>query len=319
MTDFLYDIPGNPEPEGGVSGFFTAHDGRKLRYAYFPATGRPLKGTVVLLSGRNECIEKYFETIGDLAARGFGVATFDWRGQGASDRVIRNPAKGHIRNFEDHEHDLETFFSQIVLPDCRAPYYILAHSTGALVALLAAPSLVNRVRRMVLLAPFLAPYKSPLSMNGIRRLAAACHWIGLGRLPIPGGRDTRIAEPFAQNKVTSDSRRYQRNSLIYETYPQLATGSPTMGWVRAAGKAIARIEDPAFMARLKIPVLLIAAGADTVVSNHAIEAYAHRLRIGSMLTIHGARHELLQEADLFREQLLGAFDAFIPGSDAPEM
>ncbi|PWJ73865.1 lysophospholipase [Pseudaminobacter salicylatoxidans] len=317
MTDFLYDIPENPKPEGGTSGFFTARDGKKLRYAHFPAIQRPLKGTVVLLSGRNECIEKYFETIRDLAARGFGVAIFDWRGQGASDRVIRNPAKGHINSFKDHEHDLESFFSEIVLPDCRGPFYILAHSTGALVALQAAPSLANRVQRMMLLTPFLAPYKSPLSVRGIRRLAASYHWTGLGRLPIPGARDTRVPEPFWQNKVTSDPARYERNSLIYQTYPQLATGAPTMGWVRAAAMAIAHVQDPAFMAALKVPVLLIAAGADTVVSNYAIEAYAHRLRVGSMLTIHGARHELLQEADLFREQLLGAFDAFIPGSDAP--
>ena len=50
--------------------------------------------------------------------------------------------------------DLDQFFEEIVLPDCRGPYYILAHSTGSLIALLAAPSMVNRVRRMVLVAPF---------------------------------------------------------------------------------------------------------------------------------------------------------------------
>ena len=36
----------------------------------------------------------------------------------------------------------------------------------------------------------------------------------------------------------------------------------------------------------------------------------------SLLTIDGARHEILQEADIYREQLLAAFDAFVPGSDA---
>ncbi|MEP4420111.1 MAG: alpha/beta hydrolase, partial [Nitratireductor sp.] len=29
----------------------------------------------------------------------------------------------------------------------------------------------------------------------------------------------------------------------------------------------------------------------------------------------GARHELLQEADIYREQLLAAFAAFVPGTD----
>ena len=52
-----------------------------------------------------------------------------------------------------------------------------------------------------------------------------------------------------------------------------------------------------------------------IVSTRAIADYARRLRGGSILTIAGARHELLQEADIFREQLLAAFDAFVPGND----
>ncbi len=39
-----------------------------------------------------------------------------------------------------------------------------------------------------------------------------------------------------------------------------------------------------------------------------------RLRGGQILTIAGARHELLQETDIFREQLFAAFDAFVPGN-----
>ena len=38
------------------------------------------------------------------------------------------------------------------------------------------------------------------------------------------------------------------------------------------------------------------------------------MRSGSLLTIDGARHEILQEADIYREQFLAAFDAFIPGT-----
>ena len=68
------------------------------------------------------------------------------------------------------------------------------------------------------------------------------------------------------------------------------------------------------MAKIHIPSLLIAAGADEVVSTPAIEDYTKGLRSGTALTIDGARHEILQEADLYREQFLAAFDAFIPGT-----
>ncbi|MDO8401341.1 MAG: hypothetical protein Q7T45_26395, partial [Bradyrhizobium sp.] len=56
-----------------------------------------------------------------------------------------------------------------------------------------------------------------------------------------------------------------------------------------------------------------AAGADTVVSAAAVKDFAARLPAGSHLAIEGARHEILQEADLYRAQFWAAFDAFVPG------
>ena len=60
----------------------------------------------------------------------------DWRGQGGSDRLMRDAHRGHVKSFFHYTSDLDQFFEEIVLPDCRGPYYVLAHSTGALIALL---------------------------------------------------------------------------------------------------------------------------------------------------------------------------------------
>lgn len=315
MTEIFNVIPSNPSPEKAAGGYFQGFDGRKLRFGRFPAVARPLKGTVIILSGRNECIEKYFETARNLAERGFTSATFDWRGQGGSERLLRDPQRGHVRDFQDYVKDLDRFFEEVVLPDCRGPYYVLAHSTGALIALLATPSLINRVQRMVLLAPFLTYTGFPLSMPAISRIAGVLYWLGLGRMYGAWGARPRRSPPFATNKVTTDISRYRRNMEIYEKFPKLALGGPTVAWIRAACRAVATVENPAFMQRITIPVMFIGAGNDEVVSTRAIAAYAKRLRGGSILTIAGARHELLQEADIFREQMLAAFDAFIPGND----
>ncbi|QKD02035.1 alpha/beta fold hydrolase [Mesorhizobium loti] len=323
MTDLFQDTPlfheteGNPRPENATGGFFTTRDRKKIRYGLFAAVARPMRGTVVLLPGRNECIEKYFETIRDLAARGFGVATLDWRGQGDSDRLIRDRQRGYVKSFRDYTADLEQFFEEIVLPDCRGPYYILAHSAGAVITLLAAPSMVNRVRRMVLIAPFLTLPDLPVSITTVRRICSFFCALGLGRLYAAWGPRPRHTLPFEANKVTSDPQRYRRNTRIYEEYPQLALGGPTIRWLQAAAKASEAVSDPDFMARIQVPLLIIAAGADQVVSTKAVEAYARSLRLGSMLMIDGAKHEILQEVDLYREQFLAAFDAFIPGSDDP--
>jgi lysophospholipase len=311
----FHDIPGNPSPDRTVAGFLTARDGVKLRYARFAATGRPLKGTVIILPGRNECIEKYFETIRDLNGRGLGAAIFDWRGQGGSDRLLRDPQRGYVDSFADYVRDLEQFFEEVVLPDCRGPFYVLGHSTGSVVALLAAPSMVNRVRRMVLVAPLLSLTGFPVSMQTIHRMATALYALGLGSMYMAGGPRPREAKPFATNVLTTDHGRYMRNALLYETCPELALGGPTVAWVRAACIAAEAVQDEDFIARLQIPMLFVAAGADAVVSTPAIERYVRRVKSASLLTVDGARHELLQEADIYREQLLAAFDAFVPGSE----
>jgi lysophospholipase len=94
----------------------------------------------------------------------------------------------------------------------------------------------------------------------------------------------------------------------------MAQGWPTVRWLIAAARAIGKITRPEFMAANRIPTLIVAAGADEVVSTRAVEWYARHLRLGSLVMIDGARHEILQEADLYREQFFAAFDAFVPGS-----
>ena len=315
MPDLFFPTAANPVPDKAKAGFFTSADGKALRYAIFPATGRPLKGTVVIVPGRNECIEKYFETIRDITQRGLGVATFDLRGQGASDRMIRDHERGYVDSFDDYVADLDKFFEEIVLPDCRAPYYIVAHSTGSLVALLSAPKMINRVQRMMLCVPLLGLKGLPFSTPTVRRVTALAYSLGLGSLYMTGGPRKRVPTPFAANVLTTDLARYMRNVQIYTTYPRLGLGGPTIAWIHAACVAVEKVHDPAFMARIQIPMLFIAAGSDDVVDTAAIEDYVRHLRAGSLLTLDGARHEVWQEADIFREQLLAAFDAFIPGTD----
>ncbi len=313
IADVLFDLPENPMPRDGDAGYFAAKDGRRLRYARFPASTKPFKGTVVVLSGRNECIEKYFETVGDLTRRGFGVAMMDWRGQGGSERLLGNPARGYVRTFFDYARDLEQFFQEFVLPDCRGPYYMLAHSTGGLVALLAAPSLTHRIRRMVLSAPLLALQGLPMSMRTIRRITTAMRLTGFGRVYASGG--PRRPVPFPGNPLTSDERRLARNNALIDAFPDLGMGGPTVAWVSRLCEAADRVIEPDYMARIQIPILFVAAGADTVVSTPTIEKFARGLRSGAVVTIDGARHEILQEADIYREQLLAAFDAFVPGGE----
>ena len=124
----LVSIPANPVPDNVVTGMLKTPDGVGLRFARWePPAGR--RGTVCIFPGRTEWIEKYFETVRDLRARGFAVAVLDWRGQGLSDRCVRRPSQGlcaelfrlRRRSRDLHARDRAAGLSAAVL--CARPFH----------------------------------------------------------------------------------------------------------------------------------------------------------------------------------------------------
>jgi lysophospholipase len=311
----LVGITRNPVPSGAVAGYFTARDGIAIRYARWDTTAERRIGTICLFGGRGEFIEKYFETIADLRRRGFAVAAMDWRGQGGSGRLLRNPAKGHAESFASHDEDVRRFMAEIVLPDCPPPYYCLAHSMGGHLVLRLARTKVCWWERIVLSAPMIR-FAGTESNNSIRCAASeAATLLGLGDFFIPGGgAQAWESNPFEGNRLTSDRLRFERAQEVIKAAPHLAIGSPTIGWVAAACSSIALINSTAFMDAIQVPVLVIAAGNDQIVSTGAIELFASRIKNCTRIVVAGARHEVLQERDELREQFWAAFDAYIPGS-----
>ncbi|MBY3176003.1 alpha/beta fold hydrolase [Rhizobium leguminosarum] len=315
MDQVLYSTPDNPAPENRTEGFFETHDGHQLRYAVFRSSGQIAKGTVVILHGRNEYIEKYFETIRDLTAKGLWVATFDLRGQGRSSRLTKRRNHGHIRRFADYERDLDTFLEKVVLPDTRLPFYLLAHSTGGLIALSAAPYLTTRIDRMVLSAPFIGLTGQSASPRVIRALAGTLTAVGLGFLPLT----SKLKEPnFSDNPLTSDEHRFERNVAMMKAHPELTLGPPTARWLIEAFRTMDRVTSPYHLFSITIPTIVIAPTRDGVVPYTAQERLSRYFRAGQLVPINGARHEIFQERDIYRAAALAAFHAFIPGSDAEE-
>jgi lysophospholipase len=308
----LLSIPANPVPDGALAGTIETPDGATLRFARWaaPAGGR---GTVCVFTGRGEYIEKYFETVRDLRQRGYAVAVIDWRGQGHSSRRLDNPLKGHIQRFSEYETDVAAFVKQVVLPDCPPPCFALAHSMGSAVMLRVAHAGIELFERFVLCAPLidLPGLRASLPVRGLTRLLRAA---GMGERFIPGGNiDLIKSTGFPDNPLTSDPRRYARNAAILGADPTLGIASPTVAWLDAAFAAMTELRSREFAVQIRQPVLMLAAGDDTVVSTPAIAAFARHLPAGSHRVIAGAKHEILQEADRYRAQLWAAFDAFMPG------
>ena len=141
---------------------------------------------------------------------------------------------------------------------------------------------------------------------------------GFGESYVPGSNvDRTRASGFPGNPLTSDPERHARNAAVVAQDPALAIGAPTVAWFDAAFDTMVGFRAADYPSQIGLPVLMVAAGGDRIVSAAAIARFAARLPAGSHLMIEGARHEILQEQDVYRAQFWAAFDAFVPGPSAP--
>ena len=310
----LYATPDSPIPGDPVVAAITAKDGVVLRVARWSA-GPASRGTVAVLPGRAEFIERYFETIAELLERRFDVVALDWRGQGLSERQLRDRRKGHVDDFDLYQTDLAALADSVLEPFCPRPWFGLGHSMAG--AVLIAQARVGRspFSRLVLVAPMIS-----LAGMHFKKVTQLCleglDILGLGGAYVPGGRRTPVfLRSFSQTALTSDEARHRRTAEIVRAAPDLALGAPTIGWTNAAFRLMRQFEDADYPRRTLTPILIVTGGADRLVDTSATETFASRLKAGRCITLPYARHEILMEKDAFRAQFWAAFDGFIPGAD----
>jgi lysophospholipase len=85
----------------------------------------------------------------------------------------------------------------------------------------------------------------------------------------------------------------------------------TYGWVAATYDSIDVLNRVISKHPLKIPLLIIAAGRERVVSNKAIRKFVSASDNCRLVVIKDARHEILQETDHQRSLFWQAFDEFM--------
>jgi lysophospholipase len=289
-------------------GFLRARE-TQLRHAFWVARAQP-RGTVLLLPGRTEFIEKYAsEVVGELLDRGFAVAMMDWRGQGLSDRPLPDPDKGHIDRFETYLADLRLYLDAVLGPDTPRPLLALGHSMGAHL-FLRFHSLHGSTPfdAAVVTAPMMGLKREGLLRNVLRLTPPIT---ALDRSYLYGAGPFRAAQQkFAGNVLTHDERRFRFTEQWFAADPRLSLGGPTIGWCRQAVRSMDAALAPGALERIDLPLLLLSSGADDLVDTAIHGIVASRIRTAQHVTIDGARHEAMMETDNLRARFWIEFDRF---------
>jgi lysophospholipase len=283
-----------------------------LRYGFWPS-GKPVgKGSVLLLNGRGEFMEKHLETVRELNDRGLDVYGLDWRGQGGSSRELQNPHKGFVRRYEDYLNDLSVFYRDVICRGDKLPKVILAHSMGGHIALRYLGEHPEAAERAVLTSPMIDIHTAPMPPRIARMMARIAGYGGLSMRYCPGAGDYAFERiRFKDNRLTSDAGRFWDEHTEIQKNPQLALGGVTWGWLAATFQSIGRLTGAGTPEQLKTPVLMLCAQNDRVVSMPAQRSLALRIPGCGFVPIPGARHEILKETDTIRRLFWKEFDAFV--------
>lgn len=296
-------------PAGFVWGEFATVDGAALRWGHLAAE-KP-RAECVLVGGFGDFIEKQFETIHDLAARGLSVWCFDWRGQGGSTRPKRLPHRPRARRFDRDAAELAQFAAAKLRGGL--PRVLIAHSMGGAIALLCLHRHPKLFDVAVLSAPMLGLMVGKTPPMLLRALTGPARFTGLGIVRLPGtvGYDPDRPPTPEGSRISSDAERCRIRHAWISSEPRLRLDQPTYGWLDPALALIAKIGKPRFLAGIETPILIGSAGREHVVAPSAHRRAARHLPDCTLVELPESKHEPFLECDPIRDFWLDRVDRFI--------
>jgi alpha-beta hydrolase superfamily lysophospholipase len=258
------------------AGHFEGPGGRLYRRSTHPTTGAVAR--LAIIHGYGDHSGRYAHFMRWMALRGIACDAVDLRGQGLADG-----RRGFVRRWDDYLSDVRAFLS-LPAPGSLAnvPRFILGHSHGGLVVAAAGEAGMLEpagIRGVVLTSPFfLSRMKLPRSKVMLGRVVGlVVPW-----LPVPTGMNAEWMSSDAQ--------------MVEETRNDpLCARVATPRWYAGHLRAQARVMAGA--ASFRLPLLVLAAGADPIADPAAAEQFVERVGSADKLlrTYPALLHELLRE------------------------
>lgn len=296
-------------------------DGGWIRHARWPAPDA-CRGTVVLLPGRSEFLEKYDTVARAWRERGFLAIGLDWRGQGRSSRFLsEHPPlrqRGHVPDYGTWLDDLDRFLDAAAAP-AAGPLVACAHSQGAHLLLRHLARSPGRFDAAVLSAPMTDVYRQPgwVPRAVARTVARAGVRFGRAASYLPGQGDYDPArQRFATNPVTGDPALWAVHHQWYRHDPALVVGGVTHGWLDATYRSIEALARPEAAAGVEVPMLALVPGRDVVVPPESQKAICARYPRCRVRVLPDAMHEVLMECDAIRSAAWAEIDRFLADTPA---
>lgn len=300
-------------PSGGAAYWVRTSDDVRIRVAFWRPEG-DARGTVLMFPGRTEYIEKYGDTAGELARRGYATLVIDWRGQGLADRLLDDVRLGHVNIFSDYQKDIAAALKLARAVDLPRPYHMIGHSMGGGIGLRAVMEGLP-VQTCAFTGPMWGIYMSAALKPLGWALSHVAPMVGMGtRLPPSTRLEGYVnVQPFEGNVLTNDPAMYRMMQQQLAAHPELGIGGPTLVWLRESLGECRYLER---RASPDMPCITFLGSGETIIDCEAVKRRMDRWPRGDLDVVDGAKHEVLMETPEIRAHVFDRLEAlFSSGND----
>lgn len=255
------------------------------------------RGTAVVVHGFTENAFKFSELIFSLVHAGFNVCAYDQRGHGRSrrDEKIDDMSLTHVDDFGKYVRDLE-IVCDTVLKDSPKPWVLFSHSMGGAVAGLFLERHPGVFSRAVFCAPMIAPRRGGVPLCVITGVCRAAKWLGKGKKRAFVSRPYAGPEDFATS-AASGKERFDWYDAVKAANPEFQNNGPTYDWALESMLVTKKLLAPGQVEKIDAAARVYAAEQDGSVLAEPQQAFAKRLKNGSISTVAGAKHEIYRSPD----------------------
>lgn len=294
------------------SAVFERVNGQPIYYElYRPAEYR---GWIAISHGFVESGYKYAELIWYFTQNGYAVAIPDHRGHGRSYRGVEQTWLTHVDRFSDYAEDYACFLKRIVIPAAgEKPVYLLGHSMGGAIAaltLMRHPHL--GIKKLVLSSPMIAPQTAGIPKGITYAITRAFILTGHEKACLFNQQIFTGEEDFDSRWCCATSyARYCWYLNVQRDHEEFQNNAATYRWLEESILVTRTLMKQSNCDKLKLPVLLLQAGRDTMVENRVQNQFVQRLPDCRLVQFPTAKHEIFRSEDGVVKEFTEAILTFV--------
>lgn len=299
--------------------YFIGKAGLQIAYRSYKGNGN--LGQVIISPGKTESFIKYKWLKDYLLELGYSsVHIIDHRGQGFSERILKDKEKVHVENFQNYIDDFKKFVTEIIVPPKNQKRFLLANSMGGAIAgMYLSQNSDHTFDKVAFTVPmFGIDYRATLNryispkitslftdnqLNAFIKWYLKCDALNCNKYVRYFASHYKEAKFEDQNKfLTSNKAEFNFIQNLYQKYPQIRLGGPTYQWMNQANKVSDQIQSLAY--KIDIPTIILSAENDSLVSKDTHQKVCRQIFNCKVLQLENSLHEVFFEKDSIRQKAI---------------